>query len=308
MCTAGSRLLVQNSVKEDVTRRIVEIAGTVKLGDPMDPATQMGPISNRPQFDKVLSYIEVAREDGARLIYGGGPARGTGLDRGTFIEPTVFSDVTNDMRIAQEEVFGPVLSIIGFEDEAEAIRIANDINFGFGGGGWTKDMGRMIRMVRAIDAGTVWGNTYRTYSFMVPFGGRKRSGIGREWGIEGIHDFLETKSVMISTADVMPGVYPAVKHNVDASDRPQARRKLFGRVCGHCLPVELAVSLLLKPVPQKSARGSKSLPCDWRSNSHRVPVRNAPTMTRGAGAFSRRRGGSRGTQASSVGCWSGRAS
>lgn len=208
MCTAGSRLLVQNSVKEEITRRILAIARNVKLGDPMDPATQMGPISNRPQFDKVLSYIEIARHDGARLIHGGKPAQGEGLASGSFFEPTIFADVRNDMRIAQEEVFGPVLSIIGFDTEEEAIHIANDINFGLAAGIWTKDMGRMIRMVKAIDAGTVWGNTYRTYSFMMPFGGRKRSGLGKEWGIEGMEEFLDTKSVMISTADVLPGFVP----------------------------------------------------------------------------------------------------
>lgn len=208
MCTAGSRLLVQNSVKEEITRRILAIARNVKLGDPMDPATQMGPISNRPQFDKVLSYIEIARHDGALLIHGGKPAQGEGLASGSFFEPTIFADVRNDMRIAQEEVFGPVLSIIGFDTEEEAIHIANDINFGLAAGIWTKDMGRMIRMVKAIDAGTVWGNTYRTYSFMMPFGGRKRSGLGKEWGIEGMEEFLDTKSVMISTADVLPGFVP----------------------------------------------------------------------------------------------------
>ena len=208
MCTAGSRLLVQNSVKEQVTKKLLDIARKIKLGDPMDPATQMGPISNKPQYDKVIEYIDIAHRDGARLVLGGNPATGAGLEGGLFVEPTIFADVKNEMRIAQEEVFGPVLSIIGFEDEAEAIRIANDINFGLAAGVWTKDIGRMIRMCKAIDAGTIWGNTYRTYSFMVPLGGRKMSGLGRESGIEGIHEFLETKSIMISTADVTPGFVP----------------------------------------------------------------------------------------------------
>jgi aldehyde dehydrogenase (NAD+) len=206
MCTAGSRLLVQNSVKDQVTDKLLTIARTIKLGDPMDAATQMGPISNTPQYDKVLQYIDIAHRDGARLLLGGNPA--TDLPGGHFIQPTIFADVTNDMRIAQEEVFGPILSIIGFDDEAEAIRIANDINLGLAAGVWTKDIGRMIRMCKAIEAGTIWGNTYRTYSFMVPLGGRKRSGLGRESGIEGINEFLETKSIMISTADVTPGFVP----------------------------------------------------------------------------------------------------
>lgn len=208
MCTAGSRLLVQNTVKDQVIGKLLDIARRIKVGDPMDPATQMGPISNPPQYDKVLQYIDVAHKDGAKLLHGGQPAKGPGLERGSFIEPTIFTDVTNDMRIAQEEVFGPILSIIGFEDEEDAIRIANDINFGLAAGVWTKDFGRMIRMCKAIDAGTIWGNTYRTYSFMVPFGGRKRSGLGKEWGIEGIQEFLETKAIMMATTDVTPGFVP----------------------------------------------------------------------------------------------------
>jgi acyl-CoA reductase-like NAD-dependent aldehyde dehydrogenase len=208
MCTAGSRLLVQNSVKALVTEKLLAVARQIKLGDPMDPSTQMGPISNKPQYDKVMEYIDIAHKDGARLVLGGHPATGAELTGGHFVQPTIFADVTNDMRIAQEEVFGPILSIIGFEDEAEAISIANDINFGLAAGVWTRDIGRMIRMCKAIDAGTIWGNTYRTYSFMVPLGGKKRSGLGRESGIEGIHEFLETKSIMISTADVTPGFVP----------------------------------------------------------------------------------------------------
>ena len=208
MCTAGSRLLVQNSVKEAVTKRLLEMANTIKVGDPMDPSTQMGPVSNKPQFEKVLQYIDIARADGARCIFGGKVAEGPGIKGGQFVEPTIFTEVSNDMRIAQEEVFGPILSIIGFEDEDEAIRIANDINFGLAAGVWTKDIGRLIRMCKAIDAGTVWGNTYRTYSFMVPFGGRKRSGLGKEWGIEGIYEFIETKAVMISTTDIAPSFVP----------------------------------------------------------------------------------------------------
>lgn len=208
MCTAGSRLLVQNAVKEEVTRKILAITRSIKLGDPMDPGTQMGPVSNKPQYDKVLSYIDIARADGARCLAGGKPAEGPGLRGGQFVEPTIFTDVTNDMRIAREEVFGPILTIIGFDDEAEAIRLANDTPYGLAAGVWTKDIGRMIRMCKAIDAGTVWGNTYRTYSVMMPFGGRKRSGLGKEWGLEGIEEFLDTKSVMISTADIAPSFVP----------------------------------------------------------------------------------------------------
>lgn len=204
MCTAGSRLLVQNSVKEAFLAKLVALGRAVRLGDPMDPATQMGPISTAPQFDKVLRYLDIAREDGAEVALGGKAASGPGIT-GQFVEPTIFTGVTNSMRIAQEEVFGPVLAVIGFDTEDDAIRIANDIQYGLAAGIWTKDIGRLIRVAKAVEVGTVWGNTYRTYSFMMPFGGRKKSGLGRENGIEAIHEFLETKSVMISTAAAVPG-------------------------------------------------------------------------------------------------------
>ena len=200
MCTAGSRLLVQNSVKERFIDKLLQLTRTIKLGDPMDPSTQMGPISNQPQYKKVLEYITIAKAEGARCIHGGKPAEGPDCSGGLFVEPTIFSDVSNRMRIAQEEVFGPVLSVIGFEDESEAISIGNEIAYGLTAGVWTSDIGRMVRMCKALRVGTVWGNTYRTYSYTMPFGGTKRSGIGREGGIEAVNEFLETKSIMLSTA------------------------------------------------------------------------------------------------------------
>ena len=201
MCTAGSRLLVQNSIRQVVTERLVGMARQIKLGDPMARDTQMGPISNEPQFRKVLDYIDIATADGAKCLTGGKPAGGTGL----FVEPTIFTDVTNSMRIAREEVFGPVLSIIGFEGEAEAVEIANDTAFGLAAGVWTRDIGRMMRVTRALKVGMVWGNTYRSYSYTLPFGGVKRSGLGRENGLEAIGEYLETKSLMLSTASAVSG-------------------------------------------------------------------------------------------------------
>ena len=204
MCIAGSRLLVQNSIKKSFTDRLVTLARDVRLGDPMQPTTNVGPIATPPQFAKVLEYIEIARGDGARCILGGKPATGPGVTGGQFVEPTIFTDVTNDMRIAQEEVFGPVLSIIGFDDEQDAIELGNSVIYGLVAGVWTGNIGRAMRMTRALRAGTVWVNTYRAYSFMMPFGGVKMSGLGRENGIEAVHEFLETKSVFLSTSATPP--------------------------------------------------------------------------------------------------------
>jgi (Z)-2-((N-methylformamido)methylene)-5-hydroxybutyrolactone dehydrogenase len=155
----------------------------------------------------VLQYIEIAKNDGARCLLGGKPAAGPDLTGGQFVEPTIFTDVTNDMRIAQEEVFGPVLSIIGFDDESEAVQLGNGVIYGLVAGVWTENIARAMRMTKALKAGTVWVNTYRAYSFMMPFGGMKMSGLGRENGIEALHEFLETKSVFLSTSASSPA-YP----------------------------------------------------------------------------------------------------
>ncbi|MCJ2025226.1 aldehyde dehydrogenase [Methylobacterium sp. J-067] len=203
-CIAGSRLLVQNSIREDFTARLIELAKSAKLGDPMDSGTNIGPITTPPQYQKVLDYIAVAKKEGARCVFGGNPATGEGVKGGQFVEPTIFADVTNSMRIAQEEVFGPVLSIIGFEDEAEALRLGNDVIYGLAAGVWTQDIGKAMRMSKGLKAGTVWVNTYRAVSYMMPFGGMKRSGLGRESGIESIREYLETKSIWISTSRDAP--------------------------------------------------------------------------------------------------------
>lgn len=203
-CIAGSRLLVQNAIKDAFTQRLIELGSTARKGDPMAADTNIGPVTTQQQYRKILDYMEVAKQEGARCVLGGGPATDASLPGGQFVEPTIFTDVTPDMRIAREEVFGPVLSIIGFEDEADAIRIANDTIYGLAAGIWTQDMGRSFRMSAAIKAGTVWVNTYRAVSYMMPFGGMKHSGLGRESGMASIHEYLETKSVWISYDQNVP--------------------------------------------------------------------------------------------------------
>ncbi len=203
-CIAGSRLLVQNSIKEKFTQKVVELGATARKGNPMLADTNIGPVTTPAQYKKILDYIDIAKSEGARCILGGGPATSPDLPGGQFVEPTIFVDVTPQMRIAREEVFGPVLSIIGFEDEAEAIRLANDTIYGLAAGVWTENIGRAVRMSKALKAGTVWVNTYRAVSYMMPFGGMKHSGIGRESGVEAIREFLETKSTWISYAEGAP--------------------------------------------------------------------------------------------------------
>jgi aldehyde dehydrogenase (NAD+) len=198
-CIAGSRLLLQESIHDAFVDKLLALAKTARMGNPMSLETQVGPVTTRPQYDKVLSYIDVAKNEGAKLRMGGGPATRPECGNGWFVEPTIFTGVHNRMRIAQEEVFGPVLSIIPFKDEDDAVRIANDVRFGLGAGVWTQDVGRAIRMSERIKAGTVWVNTYRAVSFMSPFGGYKDSGMGRENGASAIYEYLQMKSVWINT-------------------------------------------------------------------------------------------------------------
>jgi aldehyde dehydrogenase (NAD+) len=177
------------------------------MGDPMSLETQVGPVTNPPQFEKILHYIEVARNEGALPVLGGARATRPECGSGWFVEPTIFTGVRNSMRIAQEEVFGPVLAVIPFEDEEDAIAIGNDVVFGLAAGVWTQSMRRALSMAERLQAGTVWVNTYRAVSYLSPFGGYKRSGIGRESGQEMIKEYLQTKSVWISTATEVPNPF-----------------------------------------------------------------------------------------------------
>ena len=196
-CIAGSRLLVQRGIYDRMVEGLAKRAGQIKLGDPRLAETEMGTAANEPQFAKILSFIDAAKGDGARLVAGGGRADGPGLEQGFFIEPTIFADVRNDMKVAAEEIFGPVLSIIPFDEEDEAVSIANATPYGLASGVWSQDIGRCLRMTRAINSGVVWVNTYRVAAPQAPFGGMKESGFGRVRGEAGILEFTQTKNVFI---------------------------------------------------------------------------------------------------------------
>jgi len=206
-CIAGSRLLVQDTIHDAFVERLVAFVAEARLGDPTDSATQIGPIATQPQFEKILRMIEMARSEGATCVLGGEAASGAGLGQGQFIRPTIFTGVSNRMRIAQEEVFGPVLAVIRFHDEEEAIQIGNDVAFGLAAGVWTRDLRRAVVMSERLRAGTVWVNTYRSTSFTSPFGGYKRSGIGRESGIDAIREYQQVKSVWIATDSEVPNPF-----------------------------------------------------------------------------------------------------
>ncbi|MET0589370.1 MAG: aldehyde dehydrogenase [Novosphingobium sp.] len=196
-CIAGSRLLVQRGIYDRMVEGLAARAAQIKMGDPRLPETEMGTAANEPQFNKILSFINEAKGDGARLVAGGGRADGPGLEKGFFIQPTIFADVCNDMKVAAEEIFGPVLSIIPFIDEEEAVAIANATPYGLASGVWSENISRCLRMMRAINSGVVWVNTYRVAAPQAPFGGMKDSGFGRVRGEAGILEFTQTKNVFI---------------------------------------------------------------------------------------------------------------
>jgi (Z)-2-((N-methylformamido)methylene)-5-hydroxybutyrolactone dehydrogenase len=206
-CIAGSRALIHRPILERFTEELLALAKTAKMGDPLDMGTQVGPITTQPQYNKVLDYIRIAKKEGAVCALGGAPAKRPECGAGWFVEPTIFTGVKPEMRIAQEEVFGPVLSIIPFDTEDDAVRIANGTAYGLAAGVWTKSIRRALSMSERLEAGTVWVNTYRAVSYMSPFGGYKRSGIGRESGLDAIREYLQTKSVWIDIAGNAPNPF-----------------------------------------------------------------------------------------------------
>jgi len=201
-CSLGSRLFVQRRVYEAFVATMADRAQRIRVGMPLDRASHIGPHTSREQQEKTLSYIGIGKEEGARLVTGGG--RPADLETGYFVEPTVFADVDNRSRLAQEEVFGPVLAMIPFDTEEEVLAMANDTKYGLVAGVWTSDIARAHRMAGRIEAGLVSVNTYRPIHWMLPYGGFKLSGIGRENGLEAIDQFLETKTVVIELSEEMP--------------------------------------------------------------------------------------------------------
>lgn len=198
-CALGSRILVEQPIYDQVVAAFRERAGRVRVGMPLDPATHMGPQAHRQQLDKTLSYIDIGLGEGAELVAGGARVAAPGLADGYFVQPTVFAGVSPGMRIAQEEIFGPVAAIIPFEGEDEAVSIANGTPYGLAAGLWTNDTGRAHRVANRIEAGIVWVNTYRYIRWSTPYGGFKSSGWGRENGVEALDSYLETRTTIIST-------------------------------------------------------------------------------------------------------------
>ncbi len=194
-CIAGSRLLVQETIHDAFVEKVIGFAKGFAVGDPMQPTTQMGPLISSAQLERVLGFVNEARSDAAVVL--GGERLGGDLADGFFVPPTVVTGVRNDMRIAREEIFGPVLSVIPFRDEAEAIAITNDTDYGLAGGVWTRDLSRAHKMAKAIQAGTVWVNSWLAVNPQAPFGGYKGSGLGREGGREGLDVYLQTKNVYV---------------------------------------------------------------------------------------------------------------
>ncbi len=192
-CIAGSRVLVESKVYDEFAELLVSRARKIKAGDPLDPSSQLGPLASRAQLEKVLAYFEIGKSDGLNLLTGG-----QRVDRkGFFVEPTIYGDVTNTCRLAREEVFGPVVALMRFDGEEQAVKIANDTPYGLAAGIWTEDLRRAHRMVEKLRAGTIWVNNYRMLGHTMPFGGVKQSGLGREMGAEALSEYTEVKAVWL---------------------------------------------------------------------------------------------------------------
>ncbi len=196
-CEAGTRLLLHRSKHDEFVERLVAKTKKIKLGDPSDPGTDMGPVISKKQQDRILGYIAKGKAEGAKVATGGGVPNAEALRKGFFVEPTIFTHVDNKSTIAQEEIFGPVLSVIRYDSEDQAVALANDSIYGLGGGVWSRDKERAMNIARRLRTGTVWVNEWHLISERAPFGGYKQSGVGREFGLDGLKEYTETKHLHV---------------------------------------------------------------------------------------------------------------